>query len=166
MNKLKSAAIGVFFTASAVMLAAQAAPAVQKELPSLKHSKSAVTVSGCVANGQKSGEFILTSAALVPDPTPSATGTSGTASDAPIAMERPSTYTLTGENVKGHLGHKVELTGTSSPNAAIADASATAKAPATTTADAKPTTTDAATAATPGYTFDVKSVKMISTTCS
>ncbi len=166
MNRFKNAAIGVFITASAVMLAAQAAPSVQKDVPSLKHGKSAVTVSGCVANGQKTGEFILTGAALVPDATPSATGTSGTASDAPIAMERPSTYTLTGENVKGHLGHKVELTGMSSPNAAVADASATATLPAT-TVDAKPTaTTGAATAATPGYTFDVKTVKMISTTCS
>ena len=162
MNRFKNAAIGVFVTASAVMLAAQAAPAGQKDVPTLKHGKSAVTISGCVANGEKSGQFILTGAALVPDPTPSPTGTSGTATDAPIAMERPTTYTLTGENLKGHLGHKVELTGTSWQNAAIADASATATTPAATTADAKPTTA----AAIPGYTLDVKTVKMVSTTCS
>ena len=162
MNKFKSAAVGVFLTASAVMLAAQAAPADKKDLPAMKHGKSAVTVSGCVANGQKSGQFILTSAAVVPDPTPSATGTSGTATEAPIAMERPTTYTLTGENLKGHLGHKVELTGNSWQSADIADASATATPPAVTTADAKPTVS----AAIPGYTLDVKTVKMVSTTCS
>ena len=34
MNKFKNAAIGVFFMASAAMLAAQAAPAGQKDVPS------------------------------------------------------------------------------------------------------------------------------------
>jgi len=163
MNSFKNVAIGVFFTASAAMVAAQAAPAGQKDVPIMKHGKSAVTVSGCVANGQKAGQFILTSAALVPDAAPSATGTSGTpATDAPIAMERPATYTLTGESLKGHLGHKVELTGSSWQNADIADASTPATPPAVTTADAKPT----AAAAVPGYTLDVKTVKMVSTTCS
>ena len=166
MNRFKNAAVGVFFVASAVMLAAQAAPAGQKDVPTLKHGKSAVTISGCVANGEKAGQFILTGAALVPDPTPSPTGTSGTATDAPVAMERPTSYTLTGEDLKGHLGHKVELTGTSWQNTAMADANATATPaatpPAATTADAKPTTA----AAIHGYTLDVKTVKMVSTTCS
>ena len=160
MNRLKIAMFAVLVTGSAVALAAQG-EAVDKATPSSKSGKTDVTVTGCVAAGTQAGHFVLTDAAAVPAATPSTTGTSGAAAaDAPAVMASPTSYDLKGGNLKPHVGHKVEVTGTTWQNAAAHGAEATTAAPATPSPDA------AAATSTPGATLEVKSVKMLSTSCS
>jgi len=66
---------------------------------------------------------------------------------------------LTGSDLKAHLGHKVEVTGTTSHAA-----KATTAAPAAPAADASAAVPAAASA--PDATLDVKSLKMVAATCS
>ena len=97
---------------------------------SSKSGKTDVTVTGCVAAGTQAGHFVLTDAATVPVQTPSPTGTSGGAvADAPAAMASPTSYDLKGGNLKPHIGHKVEVTGTTWQNAAEHGAKATTARP-------------------------------------
>ncbi|MCA1559078.1 MAG: hypothetical protein LC804_01995 [Acidobacteria bacterium] len=92
----------------------------EKSQADKKLNESTVTVTGCVADKNPAGQFLLTNAiksdataiakdtAATPPPT-AATGTTGTTTSIP----RPMSYELWGgENLQAHLGHKVEITGT------------------------------------------------------
>ena len=83
------------------------------------------------------------------------TGTSGVV--APAAAAAATSYALTGSDLKAHLGHKVEVTGTTSQH----DAKAATAAPA-----AQPSAAVPAAASAPDATLDVKTLKMIAATCS
>jgi hypothetical protein len=86
-------------------------------------------VTGCVAAGADADHFMLNDATMGGD----------------MAMKadaKPMSYALMGGNLKPHVGHKVEVTGTM----------------------AKPKSGDAAMA--DAHALDVKSVKMIAATCS
>ena len=157
MNRLKSAMFAVLVIGSAVALVAQGNP-TDKADTSAKTGKTSVTVTGCVAAGTEAGRFILTNAAVVPAATAATTGTSGVASPADAAAT--TSYALTGSDLKAHLGHKVEVTGTTSQHAA----KATTAAPAAPAADASAAVPAAASA--PDATLDVKSLKMVAATCS
>ena len=151
MNRLKFATVAVLVAGSTVALVAQ---------PAVASDKTVVTVNGCVAAGEKADHYLLTKAAITPAALPTATGTAGTATkeDAPAAMEAATSYQLKGGDLKAHLGHQVEVTGTISQDlSSIRVKSATPPA----------ASADAATAVSaPTGTLDVKSVKMIAATCS
>ncbi|MEP7116527.1 MAG: hypothetical protein ABI880_03025 [Acidobacteriota bacterium] len=76
-----------------------------------------MTVTGCIAAGKTSDQFMLTNAmaghdALAKDTM--AKDTMGKGTTAPTMGEHMMSYDLVGGDVKGHLGHKVEVTGTMS----------------------------------------------------
>ena len=147
MNRLKFATAAVLVAGSAVAFAPRA---------DAGSDKTTVTVNGCVAAGEKADHYLLTKAAITPAVAPTPTGTSGTATEAaPAALEALTSYELKGADIKAHLGHQVEVTGTIS-----ADVSSRRVTSATPTADA------ATAASAPTATLDVKSVKMVATTCS
>lgn len=111
---------------SAGVVMAQA-PAYDKPQADKKIAENTVIVTGCVADKNAGGQYLLTNAvkssatattattappttappATAP-PATAATGTTGTASVAP-AM---SFELWGGDNLQAHLGHKVEITGT------------------------------------------------------
>jgi hypothetical protein len=109
-----------------------------------------ITVVGCVAPGTAAGQFQLTNATMA----------------SAMAQERKSdtakantgeTYMLTGgENLKAHVGHKVEVTGTLAR--AIGQDRAAQKSE-------KPSTEAMPSAAMVRGTLAVTNVKMVSTTC-
>ena len=117
-----------------------------------------MTINGCVAAGEKADHYLLTKAAITPAVAPTPTGTSGTTTEAaPAALEARTSYELKGADIKAHLGHQVEVTGTISQD--VSSRRITAATPPAPTADAA-----SATAVT--GTLDVKSVTMVAATCS
>jgi hypothetical protein len=134
-----------------------------------------VTLSGCLREGATTGTFVLANATestagasrtgggMEHSTTPPATGTAGS------TMQK--TYSLSAGsdvNLKAHVGHKVEVTGT-----VAAQADSKASTPSTSSSSATSTTPETAgTAGTAGRAgasadarINVKSVKMISTDC-
>jgi hypothetical protein len=113
-----------------------------------------VTITGCVAQGVDADHYRLSNAVRRQDPPASAAkaGTSRTTrSDNKGASDRTGAYDLQGGEFKAHLGHQVEVTGTSVIAAAkIADETAGLSGA----------------EKTPLPRFNVLSVKMISATCS
>jgi hypothetical protein len=111
-----------------------------------------VTVTGCVVEGA-SASYTLTNA-QVTGPLASAPTTAGTAgtqsTEKSASMEHGTSYQLKGGDLKAHVGHRVEVTGTTS------DEKRTDKSANVGTTD---TTKDMPSILT------VKSVKMLSTTC-
>ena len=102
------------------------------------------TVSGCVA--QAGASYRLDHAIVATDPDMDTQNRPATeASPTPKMIA----YTLTGANVKEHLGHKVEVTGTISTDTKSKDAAEIKGAPGMKLVG----------------TLNVKSVKMISSTC-
>jgi hypothetical protein len=119
------AAIALGFTVG--VLAQDAAP--PKQTPPSSSAKS-ITVSGCIqkaeqptstsatagaTRGASEVKFLLTNAAM------SATGTTGTAGTTPPTTAVASEYRLDADDAKltPHVGHKVEITGTVEPAAAV-----------------------------------------------
>ena len=126
----------VFLAGSVAALSAQAG----QQKPGVKPS----TITGCVA--QSGTSYRLDHAVVATDPDVDTQNRPGTeASPTPKIMS----YALTGADVKAHLGHKVEATGTISSDTKSKDV-----------AEIK---------AVPGMklvgTLNVKSVKMISSSC-
>ena len=156
MNRLKQTMCVVLVAGSGVVLGAQAGtadkPSDPKAAVALTPATPVFTARGCIAKDAERGRYRLTNAEVVPNTTPVATGTSGAPTlDAPSSMEEPTTYTLYGNNLKAHLGHRVEVTGTAS-RTRVTDAKPTANAPATPAIEWR-------------STIDVTSLKMLSTTC-
>jgi hypothetical protein len=110
-----------------------------------------VTVTGCVADKDANGKYMLNNASMsdTSSTASSATGTTGS-----TAAETMS-YELTGDNLKAHVGHKVEVTGT------VQHAKMSKKA----SSDAGMTGSTATANAANNETLRVKSVKMISASC-
>jgi hypothetical protein len=120
-------------------------PAKQAPKPMQGLTSGAVTVSGCVAEGTPAGHFMLNNAMVMPG----AAKKEGTPA-MPTTGEKSmaASYMLVGgENLKAHVGHKVEVTGTLGAPAKMEEKTATGakemKAP----------------------ELRVQSVKMVSTTC-
>ena len=131
------------------LVGAVPAQAGQQNMPAAKDQKPATskdsmklsTITGCVA--QSDARYRLDHAIVATDPDVDTQNRPGTeASATPKVMS----YTLVGADLKAHLGHKVELTGTISSDKTSKDV-----------------------AVVPGMTIvgalNVKSVKMVSKTC-
>jgi hypothetical protein len=133
-------------------LAAQRAIPSRSKAPSKAQAKS-VTITGCVAQGIDADHYVLDNAVRRKQP-PSSTAVAGTSgrvgSDREGASDRTGPYDLQGGEFKAHLGHKVEVTGTSG----------------STGKTTHPTTSESATETKPLPRFNVLSVKMLSATCS
>jgi hypothetical protein len=93
------------------------APAYDKPQADKKIAENSVIVTGCVADKNAGGQYLLTNAvksgataatATTAPPAAAATGTTGTTSVPPAL----SFELWGGENLQAHLGHKVEITGT------------------------------------------------------
>jgi hypothetical protein len=120
--------------------------------PSKVHAKS-VTITGCVTQGIDADHYVLANAVRREQPASStaAAGTSGkVGSDKEGASDRTGPYDLEGGEFKAHLGHQVEVTGTSG---------STGKTSGTATGKS-------AAGRKPLPRFNVESVKMLSATCS
>ena len=108
-----------------------------------------VTVTGCVAEGSSPGQFMLNNASTAPDAMKKEGAPGTTAATRAMTDKVVSSYTLVGgTDLKAHVGHKVEVRG-----AVTGDAAKTEKG----------TATDAKTMSAPQ--LKVESVKMVSTTC-
>ena len=147
----------VAFVVSAVVgltttLTAQRATPNRSKASSRAPAKT-VTITGCVAQGVDSDHYVLAEAVRREQP-PSSTAVAGTSgrvgSDKAGASDRTGPYDLQGGEFKAHLGHKVEVTGTSG---------STGKTTHTTTGESAAETK-------PLPRFNVLSVKMLSATCS
>lgn len=133
-----------------VTMAAQGAVPASKAPPKVK-AKS-VTITGCVAQGVDADHYVLANAIRREQP-PASSAVAGASkevrSDKSAADDRLGPYDLQGAEFKAHLGHMVEVTGTSGT---------TGKS--TGTPSAGPNERQ------PLPKFNVQSVKMISATCS
>ena len=111
-----------------------------------------MTVSGCVASGKEAGQFMLTSAMMVGGMNKEMMGKDKMMKPEMGGAHMMSYELVGGTNLKAHMGHKVEVTGTMSKmdmdSMAKMDPMAKDKAPA-----------DKA------MKLNVSSVKMISATC-
>lgn len=156
MNRMKCAAAVVFAVGCTVALSAQAVSA-DKDKADQTRMNSPVTVTGCVANGTEAGHYVLTNAVLAPEKASAAAGaTSAPSIDKTASMAAGTSYALKGDKLEGHVGHKVEVTGTTLQEKATSA-----------TEIAKDTTSPTSAGSTsPQTTIDVKTVKMLSTTCS
>ena len=106
-----------------------------------------VTLTGCVADKDAKGHFMLNNASAAPS-SPSSTTTPPTTT--------ASSFILTGGgDLKAHVGHKVEVTGTIDQNAKMSKPSDTATGTSGTTPDKSAN----------AETLKVKSVKMVAETC-
>src|SRR4029450_11812945 len=142
-----SAVVGLTTT-----LGAQQAIPRGSKAASKAHAKT-VTITGCVANVIDADHYVLANAVRREQPSSSTAvaGTSGTTgSDKVGASDRTGPYDLQGGEFKAHLGHTVEVPGTSGSTGKTTDA----------------TTSENAAARKPLPRFNVLSVKMVSATCS
>lgn len=150
MNLFNVAVVSAIFGLTATMTAQQAIPS---KIPSKTQAKS-VTVTGCVAQGIDADHYVLANAVRREQP-PSSRARAGTSatvgSDKDGASDRTGPYDLQGGEFKAHLGHTVEVTGTSSSTGKTADSSAAS---------------ESVTERKPLPMFNVVSVKMLSATCS
>jgi hypothetical protein len=134
-----------------------------------------VTVTGCLSKAAAGYE--LTNARMEPNAaastttaagsTTTATGTSGTNPDHAASMTA-STWMLTGDSdLEKHVGHKIQVTGKTSWDGSMdhgRTAATTASGAGTTAAPPSAATTTSGSNAEPR--LDVKSIKMVSTSCS
>jgi hypothetical protein len=141
--------VGAVVGLTATMAARQATPG--RKTPSKPHAES-VILTGCVAHGIDADHYVLANAVRREEP-PSSTAKAGTSrtvrSDKVGASDRTGPYDLEGGEFKAHLGHEVEVTGTSGSTGKTTDATTTEGA------ERKPLPR-----------FNVESVKMLSATCS
>ena len=137
MKKFLSAICVVTLAGAALAAQGAGAPAQEK-----KPDAGSITVSGCVAPGAGADQFQLTNATMAT----AAVDKEKAPGDQP-KMGLGATYNLVGgTNLKAHVGHRVEITGTmAKPD----------------TAAAKPP----AGGAMPAGTLNVGNVKMVSTSC-
>jgi hypothetical protein len=129
--------------AGGVMLA-QSPPATAKS--------ETVVITGCVAAGSRAGEYVLRNAK--PEGTASTSPTSNGVPLAGASTEAKSmAYDLKGGDLKGHLGHQIAVTGT------LEDFKPS------TSAHQMPGPTAALAANVTSSALNVKSVKMIASSC-
>ena len=142
--------VSAVFGLAATLTAQQAVP---KKATSKTHATS-VTLIGCVAQGIDADHYVLADAVRRKQP-PSSTAKAGSSatvgSDKASASDLTGPYDLQGGEFKAHLGHQVEVTGTSGSSGKTGDASIT---------------NERATESKPLPRFNVLSVKMLSDTCA
>ena len=154
MNRMKCAAAVAIAVGCTVALSAQAV-SVDKDKADQTSMNSPVTVTGCVAKGTDAGHYVLTNAVLTSEKAAATDTTSAPSIDKTASKAAGTSYALKGDNLEGHVGHKVEVTGT------------TWHEKATEIGNSKDTPSPTSAGSTsPQTTFDVKTVKMLSTTCS
>jgi hypothetical protein len=129
MKSATAICCAVLLSTSALVAAQGGAGAMGKDLK----PTGAITMVGCVAAGTD-GQYTLTNATLPPVQDQSKEGM------------KPTTYDLVGGQLKAHVGHKVEVTGSTA-------ADAPGKSKKTKTAEMRDSIT-------------VKSVKMLATSCT
>ena len=158
MNRIKYAAAIAMAVGCTVALSAQAVSG-DKDKAAQTSMNRPVTVTGCIAKGHEAGHYVLTNAVLAPETAPSAAGaTSASTIDKTASMAAGTSYALKGDKLEGHVGHKVEVTGTTWQEKATST---------TDIANSKdPSNPASAGSTSPQATLDVKTVKMLSTTCS
>lgn len=156
MNRIKFAAAIAMAVGCTVALSAQAVSG-DKDKAAQTRMSSPVTVTGCIAKGHEAGHYVLTNAVLAPEKASAATGaTSAPSIDKTASMAAGTSYALKGDMLEGHVGHKVEVTGTTWQEKATTEI-----------ASSKDTSSPTSAGSTsPQATLDVKTVKMLSTTCS
>jgi hypothetical protein len=163
---MKRVLTGTFLAATfAVGLSAQAptpsttpsspSPSAQSPGYEAKDSAKAVTVTGCLKAGDSADSFILSDLKFTDKKAPGAVGTSGSA-PAPAAIASATTLKLNpgASKLTDHIGHTVEVTG-----------SVGTKSESSATAPADPAASPRASASS-GPSLDVKSVKMVSDSCT
>ena len=157
MNRMKCAAAVAIALGCTVTLSAQAVSA-DKDKADQARMNSPVTVTGCVANGNEAGHYVLTNAVLAPEKAAATSATSTPSIDKTASMATGTSYALKGDKLEGHVGHKVEVTGTTWQETATSS---------TEIAKSKDTSSPTSAGSTsPQTTLDVTTVKMLSTTCS
>ena len=118
-----------------------------------KAESKSVTLSGCVAQGIDADHYVLANAVRREQPPSShaAAGRGGRVGDDKTGKsDRTGPYDLQGGEFKAHLGHQVEVTGTSGSTGKTIDS----------------TTSEDAAERKPLPTFNVQSVKMLSPNCA
>lgn len=119
----------------------------------------ATTVSGCVAAGTAAGEFMLTNAMMMGKMMAKGTMDKDKMSKPGMSGEHMMSYHLVGgNNLKAHMGHKIEVTGTMSKM----DMDMTAKTDTTSKMERDKTMAHKDMQA---RKLNVTSIKMISATC-
>ena len=129
-------------------------PSAQSPSYESKDAAKAVTVTGCLKAGDTADSFILSDLKWSDKKAPGAVGTSGSAAPAAIASATTLKLNPGMSKLTDHIGHTVEVTG------AVGTKS---ESSATTPAD--PTASPRASASS-GPSLDVKSVKMVSDSCT
>jgi hypothetical protein len=168
----------------AAALAFAASVGAQTSTTTSSNRSDEISVTGCLARGATGG-FVLNNARSASDMTRSgaATGTSGTTTTtsgtttsgttAGSMSSGGSTWALKGDSseLEKHVGHMIQVTGREDDHAAMSGSSTTTTTGSTTTSGTTSGTTGTAGAASPSSSsasrgVDVKSVKMISSSCS
>jgi len=108
-----------------------------------------VTVTGCVAEGTMADHYMLNNAMV---------STGGMMKNDAMSAEHPASFALSGGDLKPHVGHKVEVTGTMGtvPRERKGDSPQMDKDKMSPMAESAPK----------AATLKVKSVKMLASTCS
>ena len=111
--------------------------------------QSPVTVTGCVAEGTMADHYMLNNAMV---------STGGMMKNDAMGTDQPASFALSGGDLKPHVGHKVEVTGTMGtvPRERKGDSPQTEKDKMSPMAESAPK----------AATLKVKTVKMLASTCS
>lgn len=124
---------------SMTVVAAQAGGATADD--KMAKQSPTVTVTGCVAEGTMADHYMLNNAAVA---------TNGMMKNDAMSADHPASFALSGGDLKPHVGHKVEVTGT------ISKMGHTDKDKMSPMAESAPK----------AATLKVKTVKMLASTCS
>jgi hypothetical protein len=169
---MKRAAIltTAFLCATAISAMAQTSAATTATSSTTDDKGDKITLSGCLQGGSQSSTTASTSTAsssigsfvLMTSPQPSSTTTAGTTgttgSDSTARAESP--YVLEGHDseLKNHVGHRIEVTGT------VENVAAPAPAPDPTSTTTSGSASDRMSTVTP--TLKVSSIRMIAADCA
>ena len=132
---------------SMTVVAAQAGGATADD--KMAKQSPTVTVTGCVAEGTMADHYMLNNAMV---------STGGMMKNDAMSAEHPASFALSGGDLKPHVGHKVEVTGTMGtvPRERKGDSPQMDKDKMSPMAESAPK----------AATLKVKSVKMLASTCS
>ena len=143
-NKMRKLAIVVFLVGSIAVVPGRAAFQKSDDPANGKGGAKLSTITGCVA--QSGALYRLDQAIISTDPDLDTQNRPSPEASQPPKML---SYALNGADVKAHLGHKVEVTGTLTSEGTSTDATAAKGVPGMKSAG----------------TLNVKSVKMVAATC-
>jgi hypothetical protein len=175
---MKRVITGTFLAATfAVGLSAQSTPSTTPSTPSTSPSSpssqtssassdaaKAVTVTGCLKAGDTADSFILSDLKFGDKKGSESVGTSGSAA-APAAIASATTLKLKpgASKLTDHVGHTVEVSGTVADKASSGASSPSSTSP---SGAASPGSASSSASASSAPALDVKSVKMVSSSCT